>query len=324
MGSGWRLPRAQGRFRRGTARHRFLPARTFQTLERRLSAIFPLIRASSRRVIWPDFIWSKARTTKPSVSFAVEGTDPIRNPPRQSHFAFQVLKEAARRMRTAVGARRIREGPPGPLRASVGGSFCRRRARRKAAIAVLQKACESAGASPREDLDRRLFLALQSEGVLPTRQTDRRGWSRKRRRDGSPGAETGDESAWPNSRAGNAGQIRSSVHSRSAKRMGSLSRRLQEALASQLAAGFPARSNAEARRWLPNGAIRRRIGHLELDRGRKRCISFSPSRRVDWQMVPTGPGSTRKLVQAFETWQRARSCAARLELGAGCRAWGRG
>ena len=198
----------------------------------------------------------------------------------------------------------------------------------EAAIAVLRKACESAGASlPREDLDRRLFLALQSE-ERPPDEADRPAGrlvaetiaAMDRR-----AQETGDESAWlrlarwqrwTDSKLGPAAVLRRGLEALPQ------SAALQEALASQLAEAGDFPGSIEALGRLAALAperrleIQRRIGHLELDRGNaEEALHIFQSLAQgshDWQMVSDlalAQQMSGSWFEAFETWQRAYGLA---------------
>jgi thioredoxin-like negative regulator of GroEL len=198
-----------------------------------------------------------------------------------------------------------------------------------AMVEVLRQACETSGsAPPREDLDRRLFLALQSKeratpdehdkSVGPVVEEMIRSLDEQAQR-------TSHEAAWLRL-ARWLGWTNSKSSPVSALRRGleavPQSTPLQEALAVQLADSGDFAGAIEAFRRLAELAperraeIQRQIGHIELDRGNYedglRIFQSLAQESKDWQAVADlalAQQMSGNWFDAFETWQRAYGLA---------------
>jgi thioredoxin-like negative regulator of GroEL len=199
----------------------------------------------------------------------------------------------------------------------------------EAMLDVLRRACEASDTSlPREDLDRRLFLALQTSKPAPSEERD--GITRSPIDDmitllGTQAQKSGRESPWLRlARWLRWADSRSSPISALHRGLGALpeSVALQEALAVQLADSGDPLGAIEALTRLAELApertdeIQRRIGHLELDRGDTeeglRIFQTLADRSKDWQAfadVALAQQMGGNWFDAFETWQRAYTLA---------------
>lgn len=196
---------------------------------------------------------------------------------------------------------------------------------RDAMIEVLRKASESTNNLPsREDLDRRLFLALQSGKDTPPEERDKsvKPAVREMIESLDEKAQQGGNEAlwlrlarwlrWADARSGPASALQRGLdaipHSAT----------LQEALAVQLADSGDSVSAIDAFKRLAELAperdaeIQRRIGHLELDRGNTedalRIFQTLSHESKDWQAVADvalAQQMSGNWFEAFETWQRA-------------------
>jgi thioredoxin-like negative regulator of GroEL len=198
-----------------------------------------------------------------------------------------------------------------------------------AMVAILQQACEITGTSPpREDLERRLFLALQSKeqatfevsgkSVAPGVKKMIEALDGKAR---SAGGETAwlrlaRWLRWTDSGASPASALRRGLEAIPE------SIALQEALAVQLADSGDHAAAIDAFKRLVElsperrAEIHRRIGHIELDRGNSedglRIFQFLADKSKDWQAVADLALAQQmggNWFDAFETWQRAYSLA---------------
>jgi tetratricopeptide (TPR) repeat protein len=199
----------------------------------------------------------------------------------------------------------------------------------EAAVDVLRKACESSDNwPPREDLDRRLFLALQSGKQTALEEHDQPVKPAVQAMIDSLDAQaqqTGSEALWLRlARWLRWADARSSPISAMRRGLDAIpqSRILQEALAVQLADSGDSVSAIDAFMRLAELAperhveIQRRIGHLELDRGNTedalRIFQALAHESKDWQTV-TDVALAQQMsgnwFEAFETWQRAYALA---------------
>lgn len=194
-----------------------------------------------------------------------------------------------------------------------------------AMVEVLRKATESTNNSPpREDLDRRLFLALQSGKDTPPEERDKSVKPAVREMIESLDAEAqqgSNEALWLRlARWLRWADVRSGPASALQRGLDAIpqSTTLQEAFAVQLADSGDAVSAVEAFRRLAELAperdaeIQRRIGHLELDRGNTedalRIFQTLAHQSKDWQAVADvalAQQMSGNWFEAFETWQRA-------------------
>ncbi len=198
-----------------------------------------------------------------------------------------------------------------------------------AMVDVLRQACAtSANAPPREDLDRRLFLALQSKERLPPHEHDTSAGPAIKEMMASldlqaQGAHN--EAAWlrlarwlrwTDSRSSPLGALRRGLQ------VFPQSTALQEALAAQLADSGDLLGAIEALTRLAELAperraeIQRKIGHLELDRGNHedglRIFHALAQESKDWQAIADLALAQQmggSWFDAFETWQRAYGLA---------------
>ena len=191
-------------------------------------------------------------------------------------------------------------------------------------VEILRQACErtSASAPPREDLDRRLFLALQSKERATPDQDDKPVGPLVKEMIASLDGQaqrTGSDAAWLRL----ARWLRwTDARPVSALRRGleavPQSTALQEALAVHLADSGDSASAIEAFKRLAELApersaeIKRRIGHIELDRGNNEdgLLIFQSLAREskDWQAVADLALAQQmggNWFDALETWQRA-------------------
>ena len=198
-----------------------------------------------------------------------------------------------------------------------------------AMVEILRQACETSGsAPPREDLDRRLFLALQSkERATPDEHDKSVGPVVKEmiRSLDEQAQRTSNEAAWlrlarwlrwTNSKSSPVSALRRGLEAVPQ------STALQEALAVQLADSGDFAGAIEAFRRLAELAperraeIQRQIGHIELDRGNYedglRIFQSLAQESKDWQAVADlalAQQMSGNWFDAFETWQRAYGLA---------------
>ncbi|HEU4679381.1 MAG TPA: hypothetical protein VFS35_07660, partial [Terrimicrobiaceae bacterium] len=199
----------------------------------------------------------------------------------------------------------------------------------EAMLDVLRKACEASDMSlPREDLDRRLFLALQNTKAAPSEERD--GITRSPIDEmitflDTQAQKSGREGPWLRlARWLRWTDSRSSPLSALHRGLDALpqSVALEEALAVQLADSGDPGGAIEALTRLAELAperadeIQRRIGHLELDRGDTeeglRIFQTLADRSKDWQAfgdVALAQQMGGNWFDAFETWQRAYTWA---------------
>ena len=198
-----------------------------------------------------------------------------------------------------------------------------------AVVEILRQACEtSRSAPPREDLDRRLFLALQSKDETTPDQRDKSvGQAIKEMiaslDDQAQG--TGSEAAWlrlarwlrwKDSGSSPIGALRRGLDAVPQ------STALQEALAVQLDESGDFIGAIEAFKKLAElvperrAEIQRKIGHVELDRGNHedglRIFQSLAQESKDWQAVADLALAQQmggNWFDAFETWQRAYGLA---------------
>jgi thioredoxin-like negative regulator of GroEL len=198
-----------------------------------------------------------------------------------------------------------------------------------ALVEILRQACEHfEGAAPREELDRRLFLVLQAK---------ERGAASEKSKSLAPAVKemiasieeqaqsTRSEAAWirlarwllwAEEGTDAIGALRRGLQAHPD------SQTLQDALAIQLAESgdTPAAIEALERlaQWAPERSpeIRRRIGHLELDRANseeaRRIFQSLAKDSKDWQAVADlalAQQMAGNWFEAFETWQRAYGLA---------------
>ncbi len=198
-----------------------------------------------------------------------------------------------------------------------------------AMIEVLRKACETSESSPpREDLDRRLFLALQSGRPSPPEEQEQPLQPAIREMIDfldAQAQQTSSDAAWLRlARWLRWTDVRPSPITALRRGLDALpqSKTLQEALAVQLADSGDSIAAIEAFTRLAELAperhfeIRRRIGHLELDRGNTdeglRVFQALAHESKDWQTVADlalAQQMSGNWFEAFETWQRAYSLA---------------
>ena len=199
----------------------------------------------------------------------------------------------------------------------------------EAMIEVLRKAGEaSEPALPREDLDRRLFLALQSSRQSPPEEQDQSLQPAIREMLElleTQAQQSGNEASWLRlSRWLRWADGRPNPISALRRGLDALpqSKTLQEALAVQLADSGDSVSAIAAFARLADIAperhfeIRRRIGHLELDRGNTdeslRIFQALAAESKDWQTIADlalAQQMSGNWFEAFETWQRAYTLA---------------
>ncbi len=198
-----------------------------------------------------------------------------------------------------------------------------------AMVEVLRQACAtSASAPPREDLDRRLFLALQSkERATPDEHDKSVGPAVKemiasldhhaqRTASEAPWLRLARWLRWADSRSGPVGALRRGLEAVPQ------STALREALAVQLADSGDFAGAIEAFKRLAELAperraeIQRKIGHVELDRGNHedglRIFQSLAQESKDWQAVADLALAQQmggNWFDAFETWQRAYGLA---------------
>ena len=198
-----------------------------------------------------------------------------------------------------------------------------------AMVGVLRQACEAGGiAPPREDLDRRLFLALQSKGRATTEASGKSSASSVKEMIASldeKARKTGGETTWLRLarwlRWADAGANPASALRRGLEATPQ-SEALQEALAVELADSGDQAAAIQALKRLAelsperNTEIQRRIGHLEFDRGNSedglRIFQSLADESKDWQAVADLALAQQmggNWFDAFETWQRAYSLA---------------
>jgi tetratricopeptide (TPR) repeat protein len=199
----------------------------------------------------------------------------------------------------------------------------------EAMIEVLRKACESSESSPpREDLDRRLFLALQSGRPAPPEEQEESLQPAIREMIkllDVQAQQSGQEGSWlrlarwlrwTDSRPSPISALRRGLDALPQ------SKTLQEALAVQLADSGDSGAAIQAFTRLAEMAperhfeIRRRIGHLELDRGNAddglRIFQALAHESKDWQTIADlalAQQMSGNWFEAFETWQRAYNLA---------------
>jgi tetratricopeptide (TPR) repeat protein len=199
----------------------------------------------------------------------------------------------------------------------------------EAMIEVLRKACQASGSSlPREDLDRRLFLALQSGRQSPPEDQEQSLQPAIREMIellDVQAQQNNNEASWLRlARWLRWTDARPSPISALRRGLSALpqSKALQEALAVQLADTGDSVAAIEAFTRLAemaperNVEIRRRIGHLELDRGNTdnglRIFQALAHEAKDWQTIADlalAQQMSGNWFEAFETWQRAYSLA---------------
>ncbi len=199
----------------------------------------------------------------------------------------------------------------------------------EAMVDVLRQACEPLDNSlPREDLDRRLFLALQSGRQTPPEEHNRTVKPAIEEMIDSLEAQaqkSGSEILWLRlARWLRWADSRSSPISALHRGLDAVpqSTVLQEALALQLADSADPGSAIDALMRLAELApereaeIHRRIGHLELDRGNTeealRIFQTLAQRSKEWQAVADialAQQMSGNWFEAFETWQRAYDLA---------------
>jgi thioredoxin-like negative regulator of GroEL len=198
-----------------------------------------------------------------------------------------------------------------------------------AMVAVLRQACEVQGsAAPREDLERRLFLALQSRGRAASEGSGKSLVSSVKEMIAlldEKAQKTGGEAAslrlarwlrWADAGASPASALRRGLEA------APQSAALQEALAVELADSGDHAAAIQALKRLAelsperNTEIQRRIGHLELDRGNSedglRIFQSLADESKDWQAVADLALAQQmggNWFDAFDTWQRAYSLA---------------
>ena len=197
----------------------------------------------------------------------------------------------------------------------------------EAMVEILRQACETSGsAPPREDLDRRLFLALQSNERATPDEPDKSGGQAVKEMIASldeQAQRTGSEAAWL--------RLARWLRWTDSSWVGALRRgleavpqstALQEALAVQLADSGDFAGTIEAFKRLVELAperrseIQRQIGHVELDRGNTedalRIFQSLAQESNDWQAVADLALAQQmggNWFDAFETWQRAYGLA---------------
>jgi predicted Zn-dependent protease len=196
-------------------------------------------------------------------------------------------------------------------------------------VEILRQACETSGsAPPREDLDRRLFLALQSKERATPDEHDKSAGPVVKEMIISldeQAQRTGNEAAWlrlarwlrwTNSKTSPVSALRKGLEAVPQ------STALQEALAIQLADSGDLAGAIEAFKRLAELAperraeIQRQIGHIELDRGNYedglRIFQSLAQESKDWQAVADlalAQQMSGNWFDAFETWQRAYGLA---------------
>jgi predicted Zn-dependent protease len=200
----------------------------------------------------------------------------------------------------------------------------------EAVVATLRQACEASGSSslPREDLDRRLFLALQAteratlevsaKSIAPAVKEMIASLESKARKDVSEAAwlRLARWLRWIDTGASPASALRRGLEATPH------STALQEALAVQLADSGDHAAAVDAFKRLvelapERGAeIQRRIGHIELDRGNSeealRIFQSLVDETKAWQAVADLALAQQmggNWFDAFETWQRAYNLA---------------
>ena len=199
----------------------------------------------------------------------------------------------------------------------------------EAMIEVLRTSCAAAVSSlPREDLDRRLFLALQSGRQSPPEEQEQPPHPALREMIellDAQAQQNGQEASWLrlarwlrwiDLRPGPISALRRGLEALPE------SKTLQEALAAQLADSGDSVAAIEALTRLVEMAperhleIRRRIGHFELDRGNTdeglRIFQALAEESNDWQTIADlalAQQMSGNWFEAFETWQRAYSLA---------------
>ncbi len=198
-----------------------------------------------------------------------------------------------------------------------------------AMVEILRQACEaSRNEPPREDLDRRLFLALQSkERATPDEHDKTVGpvvkemiasleEQAKRTESEAPWLRLARWLRWTDSTSGPVGALRRGLDAVPQ------STALQEALAVQLADSGDFIAAIEAFKRLAELAperrseIQRQIGHIELDRGNTedglRIFQSLAQESKDWQAVADLALAQQmggNWFDAFETWRRAYGLA---------------
>ncbi len=196
-----------------------------------------------------------------------------------------------------------------------------------AAVGILREACEaSENSPPREELDRRLFLAFQAKERATANEKNKSGavkdtiaWLEEQAR------RSGKEAAWlrlarwllwTDAGASPVTALRKGLEALPQSTL------LQEALALQLADSGDSAAAISAFRRLAelvperNEEIRRRIGHLELDRGNNeeglRIFQFLSQQSKEWQAIADlalAQQMAGNWFDAFESWQRAYGLA---------------
>ncbi|HET9524457.1 MAG TPA: tetratricopeptide repeat protein [Terrimicrobiaceae bacterium] len=198
-----------------------------------------------------------------------------------------------------------------------------------AMLGVLRQACEVRGNTPpREDLERRLFLALQSKGRATSEVSAKPPAPSVKEMIASLDAKarkTGGEAAWLRLARwlswADAGASPTTALRRGLEATPQ-SAALQEALAVELADSGDQAAAIQALKRLAELApersteIQRRIGHLEFDRGNSedglRIFQSLADESKDWQAVADLALAQQmggNWFDAFETWQRAYSLA---------------
>ncbi len=242
----------------------------------------------------------------------------------------QIFQQSGFNDAAAAWARRaVESDPANPDHALALASLLAASDQRAEAGRVLREACAAADQLPREDLDRRLYLHLQAErdaeGLAPDLEKNSaevRGMVAVLE---SKAAAGGTESDWLRLARWQrwAGGLDPAASLRKALAMHPRSVALQEAFAMALADSGDIAGSVQALRtleeWQPGRRveIQRRIGHLELDRGRadEGLRIFSTLRQEspgDWQAAADLALSEQVVgnwFKAFETWQCAYELA---------------